>query len=100
MPLRRNLVLFLLFCVSCPSMGHAVWIWTPETGKFINPKMAVKSTPQEQLDFARNIMAQKKFPLAIAEFKKVLRLKPDFQPAARALMKAQQTRALERNTSK
>ncbi len=84
MPHRRKILLSLLFLVAFPSLSHAVWIWTPQTGKFINPKMAVKSTPKEQLDFALDFMDNKKYPQAIAEFKKLIKHYPRAKEAPEA----------------
>jgi len=36
------------------SPASAYWIWTPKSGKFINPKNAVKPTPKEQLILPRS----------------------------------------------
>ena len=33
----------------------AFWMWTPETNKWINPKYAVKDTPQEQLQVGTDL---------------------------------------------
>ncbi len=71
--MRRPLILFLAFVFLFPSLSHAVWIWTPQTGKFINPKWAVKSTPKEQLEYGKSFLDEKKYVLAIAEFKKLIR---------------------------
>ncbi len=65
-------------------MAHAVWIWTPETGKFINPKMAVKSTPKAQLDYGLTFFDAKKYPQAISEFKKLIRHYPRAKEAPEA----------------
>ena len=73
MMFRRKTVLFLVFLFAAPSFSHALWIWTPETGKFINPKMSVKSTPREQLEYAKSFIEIKKYPEALSELKKLIR---------------------------
>jgi len=62
----------------CLSLGRAYpyWIWTPKTGKFVNPKTAVKATPQEQLDLAKGLYDEGHFKEARREFKKLLRKYP------------------------
>jgi len=81
---RRNLILSALFLVMCPPLVGAVWIWTPETGKFINPKWEVKSTPQDQLEYALSFMDQNKYDKAIAEFKKLINNYPRAKEAPEA----------------
>ena len=84
MMFRRKAVLFLLFLVTAPTFSHALWIWTPETGKFINPKMSVKSTPHEQLEFAKSFIEIKKYPEALSELKKLIRHYPRAKEAPEA----------------
>ena len=81
---QRSFILALLFAVACPSFSHAVWIWTPETGKFINPKMAVKGTPKEQLVYAALLLQSKKYPQALSEFKKLIKHYPRAKEAPEA----------------
>ena len=83
MSIRRfTLLLILILIFSAPA--HAVWIWTPQTGKFINPKWAVKSTPKEQLEYALAFMNGKKYNEAISEFKKLLKHYPRAKEAPEA----------------
>jgi outer membrane protein assembly factor BamD len=84
MKIFRNIIVTVLLAVVFPSLSHAVWIWTPETGKFINPKWAVKSTPKEQLDYAKSILDEKKHELAITEFKKLIKSYPRAKEAPEA----------------
>ncbi len=81
---RRILSFFIAAVVLLPASSHAAWIWTPETGKFINPKMAVKSTPKLQLDFALSFYNSGDFDKAIAEFKKLLKSFPRAKEAPEA----------------
>ncbi len=74
----------LFFIFLFPNLSHAVWIWTPQTGKFINPKMAVKSTPREQLEYALAFMDGKKYPQALAELKKLVKNYPRAKEAPEA----------------
>lgn len=72
--------LILFFCIILLGLSvntaYSYWIWTPKTGKFINPKNAVKTTPKEQFDFAKSYYDQKKYDDAIREFKKLLKSYP------------------------
>ena len=71
-----GLVLFLLLGVAAPC--QAGWIWTPETGKWTNPKKASKDSPEDQFAWAMNFYNQRKWDRAIEEFEKV----PDNFPSS------------------
>ena len=43
--------LLMGFLWAAPSFAY--WEWTPQTGRWINPKYASKATPQEQYEWAR-----------------------------------------------
>lgn len=62
---------FVLFCAA--GHGHAYWIWTPKTGKWVNPRTAVKPSPQEQFSLARELYEAKSFTDAEREFRKLLK---------------------------
>jgi outer membrane protein assembly factor BamD len=81
---RRNIILSILFLFLFPALSPAVWIWTPETGKFINPKWEVKPTPADQLEFAQSFRAQGNCKKAIAEFKKLIKAYPRAKEAPEA----------------
>ncbi len=81
---QKAFILALLFAFAFPSLSHAVWIWTPETGKFINPKLSVKSTPKEQLEYAIAIMDGKKYPQALSELKRLIKHYPRAKEAPEA----------------
>ncbi|NQS99640.1 MAG: outer membrane protein assembly factor BamD [Candidatus Omnitrophica bacterium] len=73
--MKRKLILCLIILCILPiftSSALAYWIWTPETGKFINPKNAVKDTPQEQFAWATSFLESKDYKKAIVEFKKLI----------------------------
>jgi outer membrane protein assembly factor BamD len=71
-------------CVLFPASARAFWIWTPETGKFINPKYSVKDTPMEQLEVAKHFFDQKDYDAAIKEFRKLVKNYPKAREAAEA----------------
>ena len=81
---HRNIVLSALFLVLFSSLSPAVWIWTPETGKFINPKWAVKPTPEDQLEYAQSFRDQGNCKKAMAEYKKLIRAYPRAKEASEA----------------
>ncbi len=90
----RRVLLILFFTFVCLSQAHAVWIWTPQTGKFINPKWSVKSTPKEQLEYSMAFLEGRKYNEAISELRKLIKHYPRSKEAPEAqyyLGKVQET---------
>jgi len=56
--------------------AYSFWIWTPKTGKWVNPKNLPKETPKEQFEFAKSFYDIKKYEEAKAELKKLLKAYP------------------------
>lgn len=76
------LILVILGLWVVPS--HAFWIWTPESGKWTNPKYAVKETPKDQLAFAIDFYKAKNYKKANDELQKLLKTYPRAREAADA----------------
>jgi outer membrane protein assembly factor BamD len=77
--MRRGIVFLLtalLISQAFAGVSFAYWIWTPESGKFINPKHAAKETPQKQLDWAMSFFESKDYKRASAEFQKLIKHYP------------------------
>lgn len=68
-------VAVLIFMFQAPSFAY--WIWTPKTGKFTNPRYAVKDTPQEQMDWAMGFYEAGEHKRAISEFEKLIESYPN-----------------------
>jgi len=81
---RRNIILSAVFLAILPSLAQADWIWTPETGKFINPKWEVKPTPEDQLEFAQSFRDQGNCKKAMGEYKKLIKAYPRAKEAPEA----------------
>jgi outer membrane protein assembly factor BamD len=64
--------------------AHAFWIWTPESGKWVNPKYSVKQTPAEQLAYANEFFELRKYEEALREYKKLLKNYSKAREAAQA----------------
>lgn len=79
------LILVILNITVCPAF--AFWVWTPETNKWVNPKYAVKETPQEQLAYADEFLAAQELDKAIEEYKKLIKHYPRSREAAEAQFK-------------
>ena len=55
-------VILLIFLISYPLLLiYPYWEWTPETGRWINPKYAPKPTPEEQWKYAMGFYNQKEW---------------------------------------
>jgi outer membrane assembly lipoprotein YfiO len=73
------LVSAVLFTYS--SVCYSAWIWTPEAGRWFNPKGAVKDTAQEQLTYAANFYEEKSYKRAVSEYNKLVQYYPNSQHA-------------------
>ena len=73
---RILIILSILASLSITTPAYPYWIWTPKTGKWINPKTAARPTPKEQFDFAKGLYEIKNYEEAKREFKKVLKIYP------------------------
>lgn len=71
-PLAGTLLLVLM-CVS----AEAAWTWTPQIGRWINPKRQPRETAALQFQHAEELLAQGDTEKAIGEYKKVLRYFPE-----------------------
>ena len=78
------MLLSAIFLILFPSLSQADWIWTPETGKFINPKWEVKPTPEDQLEYAQSFRDQGNCKKAMAEYKKLIKAYPRAKEAPEA----------------
>ena len=65
----------VFFCV-LTQRAYPYWIWTPKTGKWVNPKTVVKPNPKEQFELAKSFYDEKKYEDAKREFRKLLRQYP------------------------
>lgn len=81
---RLTFIFFLVFLALSAQSASAYWIWTPKTGKWINPKTSVKPSPKEQFDFAKSLYDSKSYEEARREFKKILKNYPKSVEAADA----------------
>ncbi|MEI6438334.1 MAG: outer membrane protein assembly factor BamD [Candidatus Omnitrophota bacterium] len=77
-----GLIVAALFAPALPA--RAFWIWTPQTGKWVNPKYDVKPSPQEQLEYAQGFFDAKQYPEALREYKKLLKAYGKSREAAQA----------------
>ncbi len=64
------------------SPAYSYWLWTPKTGKWVNPKTAVKTSPKEQFDLGKRFYDIKDYENAKRELKKLLKAYPKSAEAA------------------
>jgi outer membrane protein assembly factor BamD len=77
--------LVLGLCVAVgTSPAAAYWVWTPESGKWVNPKYAVKDTANDQVAYATLLYQQKKYKRAIREFRQLIHHFPRSAHASQA----------------
>jgi len=75
-----------VFFIHLCAMGSAgaAWIWTPETGRWINPKNQPKETAEAQLEYARQLRLAGDYGKALSEYEKLFRFYPDSELCAGA----------------
>jgi len=66
----------VLLALTCAS-SYAAWTWTPEAGRWINPRRQPKETAALQFQYAEELLANGEATKALAEYKKVLRYFPE-----------------------
>jgi len=71
------LILVLILLFAFPTSSFTYWVWTPKTGKWINPEYAVKDTPEEQMKWAMTFYEAGEYKKAIAEFIKLIENYPN-----------------------
>jgi outer membrane protein assembly factor BamD len=74
--MRRIILSFLIISALSVNPVYSFWIWTPKTGKWVNPKNIAKDNPQAQFEYALSFYNEKKFEDALREFKKLLKEYP------------------------
>ena len=80
--------------------AEASWIWSPEIGKWINPKKIAKDTPEEQYDWALQFFNQKDWDRSIEEFEKLTTAFPTSRLAAEGVYYSGQAYEQKDDTAK
>ena len=83
-----TLTVFIMLAAVKPANGE--WLWTRETGKWMNLKGQPKATPAEQMQYALDLKEQGKHEEAVKEFKKMFKHYPGSDLTAEALFEAAQ----------
>ncbi len=74
--MRRIILSLCVIFALAVNPVYSFWIWTPKTGKWVNPKNLPKDSPRAQFDYAKGFYDEKKYDDAIREFKKLLKAYP------------------------
>ncbi|MBI4313779.1 MAG: outer membrane protein assembly factor BamD [Candidatus Omnitrophica bacterium] len=85
--MRRRILPLLLLFVQLTCLGteaHAYWVWTPKTGRWINPKTQPKDSPQDQLEYANSFYERKDPKRAVKEYLRLVRHYPKSAQAPEA----------------
>ncbi len=80
----RILIISFLICLFSANTLWAFWVWTPQTKKWVNPKYALKDTPQDQFASALEAFEKERYEEAIAQFNSLVRYYPNSPTAADA----------------
>lgn len=76
---------FLMVMVLPTPSAFGYWVWTPKTGKWVNPKTQPKDSPEEQLAYAAYFVEAKDYPRALKEYLRLVRHYPKSAQAPEAL---------------
>lgn len=68
---RIFLITLLLLAAYGATPVYAYWVWSPELGKWVNPKKSAKDTPEDQFQWAMGFFEAKDWDRAIGEFEKM-----------------------------
>lgn len=81
------LSVMMLIAFSFPPDLHAYHIWSPESGKFVNPEKEVSGNADEQFKLAMGFYEKKQYSGAIEEFKRLVKKYPSARVAPEAQFK-------------
>ncbi|MDD5409349.1 MAG: outer membrane protein assembly factor BamD [Candidatus Omnitrophica bacterium] len=80
--MRRIILSLLLVSFLFIQPAYSYWIWTPKSGKWVNPKNMPKDNPAEQFAYAKSFFDISKYEEARREFRKLLKAYPKSAEAA------------------
>ncbi|MCK9432949.1 MAG: tetratricopeptide repeat protein [Candidatus Omnitrophica bacterium] len=80
--MKRIILSLLLISFLAAQPAYAYWIWTPKSGKWVNPKNLPKDNPQSQFAYAKSFFDRDQNEIAKREFRKLLKAYPKSAEAA------------------
>ncbi len=72
----RIVFVLLILTLSIDQSLFAYWVWSPESGKFVNPEGAVEDTADQQYDYALSFYEARNYEKAIKELKNLVKKYP------------------------
>ena len=81
---NRKVLFLLLFLFVRAFSAHAAWVWSPESGKFVNPEGSVQGTAEEDFDYAMKFYREKNLKEAAEKFHQILKKYPSARIAPEA----------------
>ncbi|PIQ90562.1 MAG: hypothetical protein COV71_03870 [Candidatus Omnitrophica bacterium CG11_big_fil_rev_8_21_14_0_20_41_12] len=80
--MKRIILSLLIISLLSIQPAYSFWIWTPKSGKWVNPKNLPKDNPKEQFAYAKSYFDINKYEEAKREFRKLLKAYPKSAEAA------------------
>jgi outer membrane assembly lipoprotein YfiO len=80
--MKRIILSLLIISFLSIQPAYPYWIWTPKSGKWVNPKNLPKDNPKEQFAYAKSYFDNNKYEEAKREFRKLLKAYPKSAEAA------------------
>ena len=80
--MKRIILSLLIISFLSIQPAYSYWIWTPKSGKWVNPKNLSKDNPKEQFVYAKSFFDNNKYEEAKREFHKLLKAFPKSAEAA------------------
>lgn len=71
--MKRIILSLLIISFLSVQPAYSYWIWTPKSGKWVNPKNLPKDNPKEQFAYAKSYFDNQKYEDAKREFRKLLK---------------------------
>jgi len=70
MRIASKFVLIATAIIFVAEAAHAQWVWTPQTGRWVNLKRVPKESPELQVEYARSLMLEGRHKRALDETEK------------------------------
>jgi len=80
--MKRIILSLLIISLLSIQPAYSYWLWTPKSGKWVNPKNLPKDNPKEQFAYAKSYFDNHKYEDAKREFHKLLKAYPKSAEAA------------------
>lgn len=81
----RIFLILIIALLTFRETSFAYYIWSPDVGKWVNPKKAAKDTPEDQFAWAMEFYNKKDWDRATEEFEKLPEVFPNSRLSAEAV---------------